>query len=431
MRWGLVCVVSVLIVAGACSSADQSIGSASADAEPDGVTANAGDGSDSDDTDPAADNSDESAESENTGSDESDSELAASDDSGPEAFEPSEPRFDPLPMPPNLDQAEDVFASLLGPTDDFVTQVRRVAPDYRQLPTPPGANLHLVKISRTMPAEGFDPQDTTTVLLTSTEDPDTLATSMEETILADNPGWERDLRPNFRSSARHLVSFDLPDLESPEGAAGLVPDLRLEIDHAGSGSEVRITVTRYGSPPWVVDLYTAWQDELPIPVGSVLSGASIGVAIDVGGTDATMDYRANHLASTTELVDYRSEYLALLADRGLTIENEEVVEDGKSRFAVSGHDRFSELRIDACCTDHPFFKSTQLTLWATSDLWQPSSSTARPASRCRSGTHTPGPARKSRGSAGRTHQSRCVGSPVPRTCRGGPSGLTICRRSRR
>lgn len=372
MRWGLVCVVSVLMVAGACGSTDESIGSTSVEAATEadsvpahGLAGNDGDQSASDATgsgdgaDPAADNS---AESETDDFETDDSET---DESG---FEISEPRFDPLPMPPNLDQAEDVFASLLGPTDDFVTQVRRVAPDYRQLPTPPGANLHLVRISRTMPGEGFDPLDTTTVLLTSTEDPDTLAVSMEETILADNPDWERDLRPNFRSKAEHLISFDLPDLESPGGAAGLVPDLRLEIDYAGSGSEVRITVTRYGSPPWVVDLYTGWQDEFPIPAGSVLFGASIDVAIDVGGTDATMNYRANHTATLTELVDYRSEYLALLADWGLTIESEEVVEDGKSKFTVSGHDRFSDLRIEACCTDHAYVSSTQLTIKATTDL---------------------------------------------------------------
>ena len=73
-------------------------------------------------------------------------EEASVDPDGPEAEEAA-PRLDPLPIPADLDQVVDVFQSLLGPTDDFVAQVRRIDPDYLDLPTPEGAEIVGVSVS--------------------------------------------------------------------------------------------------------------------------------------------------------------------------------------------------------------------------------------------------------------------------------------------
>lgn len=293
--------------------------------------------------------------------------LEAEDDVVESAATVSEPRFDPLPDPADLDQVEDVFRSLLGPTDDFVTQARRVAPDFSEIPNPPGAVITEVRISYSGgPGDpNFEAVYSTSVILRSTSEPEDLASSMEQAILADNPSWQIDSRATSLRANGPVLKFDLPDVQQPGGEQNLTPDLRIIIEPAeAGGSEVRVS-TNGGGPSFPSpDPYSGWQDAFPIPDGTVFWAG--GITID--GDEGTLQLSASHVVSTAGLAEYRDEYLALLAERGLTVESEAPYREGVE-FLATGDPRFATLDIKACCTENEYItEATNLRIIGTISL---------------------------------------------------------------
>ncbi len=277
-----------------------------------------------------------------------------------------EPRFDPLPIPADIDQVEEVFRSLLGPTDDFVAQARRVAPDFRQLPTPEGAEIVRVSISSLdMPGNPeIETQSSVSVRMTSTVPAEEVEAWLRETIFAENPDWETARSSPGAPPDARILSFDLPDVEQPGGEQNLTPDLKITVNESDVGSLINISIVRPAPSESADSPYSGWQDQFPLPDGTARRYGSIAV----DGQAGLLRVSASHEYSGGGLAEYRDDYLALLAAEGFTVAEEKPYREG-TEMMLDGHPRFDTLRLRACCTENRYITEiTNLGFDATIEL---------------------------------------------------------------
>lgn len=286
----------------------------------------------------------------------------------------TEESFEPLPVDATPEELRAAWSTTVGPTSDMSATVRRLSPQFPDLPTPDDAVLHYVLIDAPFLVNRLstDWQHSVRVEVTTSMEP-AAAKNLFYTFVADNhPDWvewvgDESFTPRGDTFGWMPTEFSRFPGGSADLAANSMADVEVTITQVDSETVVLIDVGIANDDRARLSSFLAPFDStlqlVPTLDGAELDFFGAYVTLSSDGDAASLRVEHNYQLVGRRATDELSALVALLDDAGLTSPAErgplQFDETGQVKRTLEGAGDM-RVQVSLCCGDEAASADTRL-----------------------------------------------------------------------